>query len=198
MKKIIFGLAALATAGMAQASITPVLVGSPLSIGGGLFEYTYSATLASDQGIESGSYFTLYDFFGFAGFVSAPANFTGSTQLLGDTPVQTLPADDAGILNVTYTYSGPDFNFGATRDERELGSFVIRSTSGRIVLDDYTSFATLNNGPTEGTSVSTVGSNAVSVASGVIPEPTTWATMIAGLGLVGVAMRRRGPRRITA
>jgi hypothetical protein len=34
--------------------------------------------------------------------------------------------------------------------------------------------------------------------SGVIPEPATWAMMIAGFGLVGAALRRRGMARVSA
>jgi hypothetical protein len=33
---------------------------------------------------------------------------------------------------------------------------------------------------------------------GVVPEPATWAMLIAGFGLVGFAMRRRGQRRIAS
>ena len=32
------------------------------------------------------------------------------------------------------------------------------------------------------------------ITSGAVPEPTTWALMIAGFGMIGAAMRRRRTR----
>lgn len=203
MNKIILSLAALAFSAAAHASITPVLTGTPVAAGD-RFAYNYSATLASDQALTVGSYFTLYDFVGFAGFGMVPMNWTGTTALLGRTPSQTLPNDDATILNITFTYSGPDFNFNST-SQQELGNFVVFGSGDAVRFDDYTSEALLNNGPTIGTPVQTIGQNAVGVSDGgggdpnpAVPEPATWATMLVGLGLVGSVMRRRGKRTVAA
>jgi hypothetical protein len=198
VNKILISLIALATATVANASITPVLVGSPTHTTGSSFAYTYNATLASDQGIVNGSYFTLYDFAGFTGFGAVPANWTATTQFLGKTPNKTLPDDSASILNVSFTYTGPNFNTNGTT-EQNLGNFVVFSTSGVVVLSDFTSLGVLNKGPTKGTPVATIGSNAIGVAgAGAVPEPATWATMLVGMGLVGASMRRRKTTSVTA
>jgi hypothetical protein len=34
------------------------------------------------------------------------------------------------------------------------------------------------------------------IAGGIIPEPSTWAMLIAGFGLVGAAARRRRPAQV--
>ena len=45
---------------------------------------------------------------------------------------------------------------------------------------------------------STQNSFELDTVSGAVPEPTTWAMLVAGMGLVGVAMRRRKPTTTVA
>lgn len=198
MKKSFVGLIALLAAGSVNATIVPTLEGNPVDVGGGQFAFTYSATLASDQALFSGSYFTLYDIRGFTGFGDVPDNWTPSSQLLGITPANVLPTDDAGIQNVTFTYTGPVLNFDVNEDaniERELGNFVIFSTTGSVGFEDFTSEAIKNSGAARGTLVATIGEDAIAVPgggpAGAIPEPSAWAMLIAGFGLVGAVARRR-------
>lgn len=198
MKKALFGLAALAAAGSVNASIIPSLEGDPVDVGGGQFAFTYSATLASDQALFSGSYFTLYDIRGFSGFGDVPADWTPSAQLVGITPSNVLPSDDPSILNVTFTYSGPVLNYQEDESEHreyDLGRFVIFSSMGSFGFEDFTSEAIKNSGAGRGTLVATIGEDAIAVpgggGAGAIPEPGTWAMLIAGFGVVGAAARRR-------
>jgi len=203
-------ISALALAGaslssIAGASITPVLIGSPVATGSD-FAYNYSATLASDQALRTGAFFTLYDFVGFTGFGSVVSNFTATAQNVGVTAPKTLPDDNTSIVNVTFTYNGPDVNYNGALGEREIGTFTVFGSGSTVVLGDFTSFAFLNNGPTKGSGVSTVGNNAVGVAgfedagnpNGIVPEPATWGMMLAGMGLVGGAMRRRNRQVVAA
>jgi hypothetical protein len=44
----------------------------------------------------------------------------------------------------------------------------------------------------------TLDNVAVSPANSLVPEPASWALMLGGFGLVGLAIRRRRPRAITA
>jgi hypothetical protein len=194
--------AALLVAGAAQASIIPTWTGDVVDEGGGVFRYGYTATLASDQALRSGSYFTLYDVAGFTGFGNIPDGFTGSAQLLGLTPGNVLPQDDASILNVSFVYNGPDINFDAPFSERQLGLFEILSTATGVGFDDFTSEAIRNGGPTRGSLVGTIGTDAVTVPGGdgsgnTVPEPASWAMMIVGFGLVGTNMRRRKALKAT-
>nr|WP_295660060.1 PEPxxWA-CTERM sorting domain-containing protein [Polymorphobacter sp.] len=201
MNKILYALAALATAGAAQASIIPTLQGNPTNVGGGMFRYDYSATLAADQGLVTGGYFTLYDVSGFSSFGSLPSGFTGSTSLLGKTPGDVLPTDSASVLNVSFTYSGPAINYATSGNvSTELGTFSIFSSAGnRTVLHDFTSSALKNSGEARGTSVSTIGKAAVEVpGAATVPEPATWGLMITGFGMIGIGMRRRSRNVVTA
>ncbi|GGE10157.1 hypothetical protein GCM10011529_15650 [Polymorphobacter glacialis] len=195
MKKILIGIAALASAATAQASIIPTLIGAPVAVGNGSFRYTYDATLASDQALVTGSYFTLYDLVGFQGFGNLASGFTGTSQLLGLTPGNVLPDDDASILNVSFVYSGPTVNFDGQLFERQLGTFEIFSTIGTVGFDDFTSEAIRNAGPSRGSLVATIGTDAIGVPGdgmgSTVPEPAMWAMLIAGFGMVGVRMRTR-------
>lgn len=196
MKKMFIGLAALLGATAAQASIIPTLVGDPVDIGGGVFRFTYDATLASDQALATGSYFTLYDIVGFTGFGAIADGFTASSQLLGLTPDNVLPNDDAALTNVSFVYSGPTLNFDEPIFERQLGTFEILSTTGVFGFDDFTSEALRNSGPSRGSLVATIGTDAISIPGDgnpnlAVPEPESWALMLLGFGFVGASMRRR-------
>lgn len=193
MKNLLISIAALLTATAAQASITPTLVGGPVDLGNGTFRYTYDATLASDQALKTGGYFSLYDVVGFQGFGAVAAGFTATAQFLGLSPSNVVPNDDASILNVTFSYAGPTINYDGPLFERQLGFFEIISTSGVTGTDDFSSEAMRNSGPTKGSVVATIGTNAVTVPgmAGNVPEPAMWAMLIVGFGMVGVQMRSR-------
>lgn len=201
MYKSILGALALATAGIASASIIPSLTGDPTDNGNGSFTYIYEATLASDQALFDGSYFTLYDFGGFLGFGDVPEFWTPSAQLVGVTPGNVVPNDDPTILNLTFTYSGPVVNYDEPGMEMELGLFEVFSSIGVFRLDDFTSEAVKNSGEGRGSLVSSIGMEAVAVPGdngAVVPEPAVWGLMIAGFGMVGGAMRRRKTTVVSA
>lgn len=196
MKKLVLGISALLAATSAQA-IIPTLIGAPVDIGEGIFRYTYSAVLSSNEALTDGSYFTLYDIREFQGIGAVPAGFTGTAALLGVTPGNVLPDDDANEANATFTYNGPTINFDQPTSEVQLGNFEILARIGTFGFDDFTSEATRNTGPTAGSLVAVVGEDAVAVPGGgdgigsTVPEPESWALMIVGFALVGGSMRRR-------
>ena len=205
MKKIIFALVALGTAATAQADIIPTLTtSSPVQVGD-LFQYTYTATLAADQSLQTGNFFTIYDFQGFAGFGTVASGFTGTTSLLGRTPSRVNAIDNPSIFNATFTYSGPTLNMpmdGGEGVSTRLGSFQILSRFSGVGLIDFASQAVKNSGFATGTLVDNVGSVGGPLSGGGagsgVPEPSAWAMLIIGFGAVGVAARRRRPNVVTA
>ena len=205
MKKIIFALFALGAAGAAQADIIPALtVSSPIQVGS-LYQYTYTATLAADQSLRTGNFFTIYDFQGFAGFGTVGAGFSGMTSLIGLTPSRVLPTDSPTVLNATFTYNGPTLNQptdGSQGVSTELGSFQIFSRFNGLGLIDFAGQAFKNNGFAMGTLIDNVGTTAGPLSGGGsgsdVPEPSVWAMLIIGFGVVGVSARRRRPVAITA
>lgn len=75
--------------------------------------------------------------------------------------------------------SGPTYDFGPTVT---LDSGFV---SGLNTIDFYVE----GNGVTDGFALQTMGFSALEVAP--VPEPETYAMMLAGLGLLGIAARRR-------
>ena len=195
MRKTLIALAGLAAAASAQASIIPTLTSGPTPAGGGLYSWVYDATLASDQALFAGDYLTIYDIAGFTSAGATPPNWTVTSALLGVTPPLTLPSDDPAVPNVTFTYTGPTLNYGASPVEIELGPFEILSTAnGSTRFDNFASEATKNGGPSRGTKVDTIGTVIVPSGTGTVPEPSVWGLLLAGFGLVGINIRRRHAR----
>ncbi len=167
---------------------------------GSLYQYTYTATLAADQALRTGNYFTIYDFQGFVKFGTLGAGFSGATALLRQTPSRVLPTDNASVLNATFTYSGPTINQpsnGTQGSSTELGSFQIFSRFDGLSVIDFASQAYKNNGFAVGTLVDNVGGTGGPLSGGGagsdVPEPSVWALLIIGFGAVGVSARRRRP-----
>ena len=205
MNKLIFALTTLAAAGAAQADIIPTLTASsPVKVGN-FYEYIYTATLAADQELQTGNYFTIYDFQGFDHFGTLGAGFSGATALLGKTPSQVIPVDDPMVLNATFTYNGPTLNEpnnGGQGVSTELGSFTIFSKFNGLGLISFASEAVKNNGFAKGTVIDNVGSTAGplqgSGSGSTVPEPDSWALLVTGIGFVGLAARRRRLNRSLA
>ena len=199
MKKIVIALLALGAAGAAQADIIPALtVTSPVQVGS-LFAYNYTATLAADQQLETGSFFTIYDFQGFDSFGTLGAGFAASTSMLGQTPDDVLPTDSASVLNATFIYTGPTLNnppAGGQGVATELGTFQIFSRFNGLGLVKFASRAVKNNGVAAGTTISNVGSTAGPLAA--VPEPSVWAMLLIGFGAIGVSVRRRNSGAVAA
>lgn len=215
MKKlslIALGIAVLSCA--ANASIIPSLT-SVTQVGASAYNWTYTASLSADQRLDpgatqnaicasgqkcsptgltpaSGTFFTIYDFAGYNGTVTGPANWTAFTFLVGVTPsVEAGTPDNSAITNVSYFYNGPVVPtpggpkpaLGPTN----LSNFVIGSSLNRQVAGFYTGQATKNTSDgSDGTLTQNFGS--VNVPGGV-PEPASM--ILIGSGLVGIAVFRR-------
>ena len=205
MNKFIFGCVALAAASAAHADIIPSLtVSSPIKVGS-LYQYTYTATLAADQALLTGNYFTIYDFQGFVNFGTLGTGFSGMTSLLGMTSSRVNPTDSASVLNATFTYSGPTINMpmgGGQGTSTELGTFQIFSRFNGLGLIDFSSQGTKNNGVAIGTLIDNVGQTAGPLDGGGIgagvPEPEAWAMLVVGFGVVGFSARRRRSVQVAA
>jgi hypothetical protein len=99
---------------------------------------TYSADHTSGH-LEPGDGFTIFDFGGYTGVVSTPADWTlGSDDPLNN-PWGIAPGgfDDPTLPNLTFVYAGETLHteFGRA----ELGEFVIGTISTVLGIDDWTS-----------------------------------------------------------
>ena len=186
MKHKILGAAALAAAVSAPATAAVAILDSITPVAGGYF-YDYRITLAGDN-------LVIYDFAGYVdGSIVGTVNTTASTEFLSLPFVTPGESDDPGLVNLVWTYTGPDFQVaGGPFAAITQGGFGAVSTYGQTVLDAFTSVTTKNNpSPSAGTPLVQGGFTQVPE----VPEPTSWALLIAGFGLVGLSMRRRAIAR---
>jgi len=188
------------------AAVLAAVVGSPAQAGiipvsvtvlpeSGNFRWTYAIVLPSNMKIQSGDYFTIYDFAGYkpgSAMVDATgpdasfaANWGFASTNTGLTPDRLSPDDSASLPNLTWTYNGPAINIDA---QVSLGNFSATSS----FEEEGTSFLTgRNSRSVDGVIVSTITPTVVPVGTDAgpgVPEPTTLA--LAGLGLPIVGLRR--------
>ena len=163
-KAFVLGLVLLGSGILiARADIIPTLdsiTGSNPS-----FTWNYAANVTVNQTINSGDFFTIYDFGTIApGSNLQPTGWTFSQALVGPTAALTSPTDNPSILNLTWTYSGASPIVGSAA----LGIFSVITSTDQLKDGQFTAQATRNSGPNAGTKVSNIG-----VVSVPVPESSS-------------------------
>jgi hypothetical protein len=197
MTRRLLSLAALAAAAAtAPAGLLPTNV--TITPEGGSYRWTYALVLPTDMKLQSGNFFTIYDFNGYMpeGGSAAPDGWTLSTSNVGPTPDRLRPGDDATVVNLTWTYRGPTIPSG----QLGLGNFWAYSQYGNQQEDFFTA---RTNRTSDGLIDSNITDTIVPVGrttpnpdgpgpnpnpGPVVPEPAT--LLLAGLGLPLVGLRR--------
>jgi hypothetical protein len=180
----LFAAAALAAslgAGSAQAGLLPLSV--TVTPEAGNYRWTYAIVLPTDMKLQSGNYFTIYDFQGYlpGGEVAPSADWTFSANKVGPTPDLLNPSDDPDVYNLSWKYTGPDVPTGQVG----LGNFWAFSSFGQKASDHFTA-------ETNRTSDSLIDRNitdtdvplATSTPPEGVPEPATLLMAALGLPLV--------------
>ena len=190
-------LASAAALGLAAADARAGLLPTSVRVDpeAGHYRWTYAVVLPTDMQLQSGDYFTIYDFAGrVPGGELVPDGWALSVATGGGTPDRLNPHDDAAVPNLTWTYAGPTLITGQVG----LGNFWAVSTFGedRGAAGAFTSQThRTSDGLGERNITETrVPTEAVGAPPPAVPEPCTLALAGLGLPLVGVARRARRNR----
>lgn len=181
--------AALLIGNAVQADIIPVFnVATP--IGGGT-EFSYNVSVAADSRVNTDDYFTIYDFNGYiAGSEFAPVDWTITVQNVGITPPSQIVIDNAGVVNLTFKYTGAATIFGPVNPVGGVGAFGADSVfSGENVGGQYSS-ATHKNNPGKSDD-NTPQANQGFLVTPSVPETSSLMLLVPGLVPLGMMLRRR-------
>ncbi len=173
-KAFVLGLVAFATSSfVAYADIIPTL--SSVTGSSPNFTWNYTANVTVDETVNTGDFFTIYDFSAIMPTTTPqPAGWTFSTALLGPTPALVSPTDSASLYNLTWTYSG-----AAIVGAASLGTFSAVTSTDQLKMGQFTAEASRSGAPV-GTKIDNIGNVSVPV-----PESTSLLPLI---GICGAAL----------
>lgn len=172
----------------ARADVIPNLTSTPPA--GANFTWNYTTNVTVDQLVQSGDFFTIYDFGTFlAGSNLQPANWTFSSSLVGTNPSLVSVNDNPSLLNLTWTYTGSSPINGSAL----LGVFSVVTDTNQLRTADFAAEATRSAGPNAGTKIDNVGTISVPIPEGstLLPILSVCGAAVAA-SIPSILRRRKG------
>jgi len=186
----ILAAASLFIGGAVQAQLTPNF--DVITPSGSNFTFNYNLDVAGAARISNGDYFTLYDVNGYvAGSAFAPAaDWSITEQPTGITPIGvTPPSDSAGVMNITYTYTGATVN-GPSSMFDGADAFGFDSTTNGT-HNGFFSYQNHKNNPGKPDDNSRQFGGGSVVLPSAVPETSSLMLLVPGLVPFGLMLRRR-------
>ena len=182
--------AALFAGSAVKADIIPVFNASTPTASG--CEFSYSVSVADGSKVNTGDYFTIYDFNGYvAGTEFAPADWSITVQNVGITPAGQLLADNAGVPNLTFTYTGAATIVGPVFPLSGAGAFGAESVFCVETAGGKYASQTHKNNPGQPDNNTLQSNQGVVVTPANIPEASSLMLLVPGLVPLGIMLRRR-------
>jgi len=181
--------AALLAGNAVKADIIPVFnAATPTAAG---CEFSYTVSVSDGSKVNTGDYFTIYDFNGYvAGSEFAPTDWAITTQLVGITPAGQLLADDAAVVNITFEYTGAATIVGPVNPIGGVGAFGAESIFCIEKNGKYAS-ETHKNNPGQGDHNTLQSNQGIVTTPAAIPEASSLMLLVPGLVPLGIMLRRR-------
>jgi hypothetical protein len=182
--------AALFAGTAVKADIIPVFNVATPNDGG--CEFSYNVSVASGSKVNTGDYFTIYDFSGYVdGSAFAPADWDISVQNTGITPASQIITEDASIVNLTFTYVGAASLVGPINPVGGVGAFGAQSTiCASTAFGQYAGESHKNN-PGKPDDNTLQGNQGFLVTPAAVPETSSLMLLVPGLVPLGIMLRRR-------
>jgi hypothetical protein len=159
--------------------------------GDGTCTFNYNVEVSGGTRVNTGDYFTIYDFNGYiAGSAFAPADWAIATPLTGVTPGNQIVVDDPSIVNLTFTYTGAATIFGPVFPLGGPDAFGADSKFCRPFVGGQYASSTHKNNPGKPDN-NTPQENQGSVVTPAVPEASSLALLLPGLVPLGIVLRRR-------
>jgi hypothetical protein len=178
--------AALMADGSARAGLLPTKVS--VDPDGGNYRWTYAIVLPTDSKLQSGNFFTVFDFAGYVPGTAAGPDANWAVSVVNSSPVDPLlnPTDDPSLPNLTFRYTGPTVLTG----QLGLGNFVAFSTFDQRKESSFTAQTNRTSDGMLDSNITTTDAPTGSLTPPPpVPEPTT--LLLAGLGLPALGLARR-------
>ena len=184
---------AMMSGSIARADLIPVF-DQIAPNGSGAFTCYYTVSIASASRLNTGDYFTIYDYDSYiSGSEVAPADWAISEQTLGITPAGQIVPDYLTMVNITFTYVGVASIFGPVNPIGGAGAFSVDSRGRDMEFRPYTSQTHKNNAgkPDD----NTYQSNQGRVIVATIPEASSLVLLLPGLVPLGLLLKGRSRLR---
>ena len=144
--------------------------------------FLYSGSVQNNQQVNSGDYFTIFDFAGLVSGSGPSSNWVFNIE--HDVAGQ---PDNPAVADATFTYTGSPII--GQPGKTLLGIFTLKTTATGQQQGPYVFETTRSNGGNAVSSIDQSGITTIAAGASAVPEPS--AMLLVGTGLMAACLRRQ-------